>query len=67
MKLWLVTLGSKHVILSALDREYAKTRAQQILRSGNPDNYIVTPLTEHGDAVYLDVKLDLRLSEQQFG
>lgn len=66
MKLWLVTLGSKRVILSALDREYAKSKAHQYL-GGNPDNFTVTPLTEHGDTVYLDVKIDLKLSNQQFG
>lgn len=34
------------------EREYAKREAQRIL-GGNPDRYIVEPLTNHGEPVTL--------------
>lgn len=43
-----VRLVEKNVIVEATDREYAKGYASIIL-GGDPDYYIVTPLTERGD------------------
>lgn len=39
-----------NVIVDATDREYAKRHAKHIL-GGNPDQYIVTPLTEPGERI----------------
>lgn len=49
---WLVTLGVEHVIIMAVTREYAKSHASRIL-SHDPDTYIVTPLTNPGEEVYI--------------
>lgn len=45
-----------HVLVNANDREKAKRRAHSALR-GNPDNYIVNPLTRPGEAVSIDLSL----------
>jgi len=56
MIVFLVTseLGGVHVICTATNREYAKSKASQFL-GGNPDEYIVSPLTNKGDKVHLDI------------
>lgn len=61
MKLWLVTRAGHHVVLSALNREYAKSKSQEIL-GGDPDEYTVTPLTNEGDRVHLDLNIDLNIN-----
>lgn len=37
----------ENVIVPATTREYAKSHASHIL-GGNPDDYIVDPITKHG-------------------
>lgn len=53
---WIVEIGNTHVILntSRPDREEAKRKAHKWL-GANPDHYTVTPLTESGDRVHLDI------------
>lgn len=56
MKLFLVTAGTRHVVINIPEgligdeREYVKRESFRILY-GNPDNYTVEPLTNHGDLV----------------
>lgn len=52
-KLFLVKNGNVNFITYQWHREAAKQAAQPIL-SGNPDNYLVTPLTEDGDKIAFD-------------
>lgn len=61
--LWLVTRKETkhHVVCSAMNREYAKSKSHQILL-GNPDDYVVTPLTEEGDRVHLDISINLDIN-----
>lgn len=47
----------KHVSW-ALDREDAKRKAQRWMGE-DPDHYIVTPLTNRGDRVHLDLTLNV--------
>jgi hypothetical protein len=47
-----------NVIASADGREMAKRMAVGILR-GNPDQYIVTPITEHGSRTILMVAAEV--------
>ena len=54
MKFWLVTLNGVHVICNSRTREFAKSKAHSCL-GGNPDTYVVTPLTDAGERVNLDV------------
>lgn len=52
---WVVELGNAHVIVGVIgDRENAKQRAFKWL-GGDPDAYTVTPITEPGDRVHLDI------------
>lgn len=57
---WVVEIGNTHIILNTQrqDREEAKRKARQWL-GGNPDNYTVTPITEPGDRVRLDVTVQV--------
>lgn len=57
---WVVELGNAHVILNTQrqDREEAKYQAQKWL-GGDPDDYTVTPITEPGDRVRLDVTVQV--------
>jgi hypothetical protein len=50
--LFMVEMGNRHVLVWAIEREEAKRQARSWLRD-NPDNYIVTPLTEPGDSIHL--------------
>ena len=54
MILWLVEIGNIHVVCTARNREYAKSKAHAFI-GGNPDDYTVTPLTEAGDRLHLDI------------
>jgi hypothetical protein len=57
--LWLVETGNMHVVVwCKQDREEAKRRARTHI-GGNPDNYVVTPLTAPGDRVKLDITLNV--------
>lgn len=47
---------TSRVITDAVDREHAKNIARPWL-GGNPDNYVVTPLTKHGDRIKIDIAL----------
>lgn len=47
----------KVVITQGVDREEAKRSAQPELR-GNPDNYIVEPLTKPDDTVILKLNIE---------
>lgn len=42
------------VIVTARNREYAKSKAANFL-GGNPDKYIVEPLTQMGYRVHFDI------------
>lgn len=57
---WVVEYGNAHVILNTQrpDREEAKRRAFKWLE-GDPDKYVVTPITEAGDRVRLDVTVQI--------
>lgn len=58
-QLWLVEWGVAHVIVGVIgDRERAKERASKWL-GGNPDVYTVTPLTEPGDRIHLDITIQV--------
>jgi hypothetical protein len=68
--LWHVRLNetaNKIIILSAFDREDAKRKAFLYFgagefhnpTAGNTDNYVVTPLSERGDQVKLDVIVNI--------
>ena len=54
MIFFLITDGNNHVICTANNREFAKSKAAGFLK-GNPDHYVVTPLTNEGETVHLDV------------
>lgn len=54
--LFRVTQKNTHVITWANDREDAKREAHPLL-GGDPDRYIVDPLTEMGDSIYLAISL----------
>jgi len=57
MRIFLVTSKenmSVHAICTAVNRDYAKSKASQFL-FGDPDEYIVTPLTNEGDRIHLDI------------
>lgn len=49
--------GNVHVLTYALDRERAKRNAQRWIE-GDPDKYVVTPLTDPGDRIKLDIILN---------
>jgi hypothetical protein len=65
MILFMVEYGNAHVITFASGREQAKQNAKNWLGDyrrplhdfygNNPDNYTVTPLTEPGDRIHLDI------------
>lgn len=55
---FLVTRGNAHVITVGLDREDAKRTAHRWL-DGNPDEYIVTPLTREGDRIKIDLTVQV--------
>lgn len=42
------------VVVNAYDRELAKRAAERHL-GGNPDNYIVSPVSEPGAKVHIDI------------
>lgn len=44
------------VIVTATGRDYAKSKASQFI-GGDPDNYIVTPLTQAGDYIHFDISI----------
>lgn len=48
--------GNVHVLTNALNREGAKRNAERWM-GGNPDTYVVTPLTAPGDRIKLDITL----------
>ena len=54
--LFMVEYGNVHVILNALNREDAKRRARNWI-GYDSEKYTVTPLTEKGDRIKLDVTL----------
>jgi hypothetical protein len=56
MILFMVEVGNVHVITWAHGREGAKRNANTWI-GGDPDKYIVTPLTAPGDRVHLDITL----------
>lgn len=45
-----------HAIVQAKGREGAKQLAKSLLIFGDPDNYVVTPLTADGDRVHISVE-----------
>jgi hypothetical protein len=49
-RFFIVSSGVLHVITNSMDREGAKINAQPFL-AGNPDHYVVSPLTNPGDVV----------------
>lgn len=55
-QLFMVEYGNAHIITYAHDREQARRNALDWL-GANPDDYIVTPLTEKGDRIKLDIIL----------
>lgn len=57
-RLWLVVLGSHRVICTGLDREDAKREAHNYM-GGNPDTYIVEPLSNIGDTVRLQITVSV--------
>lgn len=50
--------GNVHVLTFALSREDAKRNAARWIE-GDPEKYIITPLTEKGDRVKLDIILNV--------
>lgn len=50
---FMVEFGNIHFFTYAFGREDAKRRSERWI-GGNPDSYIVTPLTEQGDRIALD-------------
>lgn len=54
MILFLVRRDKRVVIMSASDREAAK-RMSFVYLKGNPDQYVVSPITEEGDLVCIEV------------
>jgi len=52
--LFIVSDGNYHVIVTALNREYAKSKAAGFL-GNDPDEYVVSPLTKPGDSIHLDI------------
>lgn len=58
MILFQVTNNNAHVITWSFDREDAKRRAAPWL-SGDRDKYVVTPLTNPGDRVKLDITISI--------
>lgn len=55
-QLFLVSFGNIKVITWALGRESAKRNAHDWI-GGNMDQYIVSPLTNPGDRIHLDITL----------
>lgn len=55
-KLFMVELGNIHYLCYAGDREDAKRRARNWI-GDDPDNYIVSPLTEQGDRIHIGLTL----------
>lgn len=53
---FMVEMGNIHVFTYQLDRESAKRDAHAWI-GGNPDDYIVTPLTTPGDRIRLNMTL----------
>jgi hypothetical protein len=58
MQLYMCETGNAHVLTWASGREDAKRKARVWL-SGDPDKYIVTPLTDPGDRVHLAITLNV--------
>lgn len=54
--LFMIELDTAHVLTLARDREEAKRNAHRYLRNVM-DDYIVTPLTEIGDSLQIDMSL----------
>lgn len=54
--LYLVSYGNIRYVTWAFDRENAKRQAQSWI-GGNPDEYIVSPLSELGDRVHIALTL----------
>ena len=50
---FMVEMGNVHFFTYAFNREAAKRNAVKYI-GGNPDDYIVTPLTVPGDRIALD-------------
>lgn len=54
--------GNRHVLINISsgligdEREYVKREARRFL-FGNPDYYTVTPLSSHGDPVFLSLSI----------
>lgn len=61
MKFFLIKLNelsTEVVICSARDQQDAKIKANKWLVH-NPDNYVITPLTNPGDRVHLDITVSV--------
>jgi hypothetical protein len=54
--IFMVQMGNVRVFVWATDREDAKRQAHSWIGS-DPDNYIVTPLTNLGDRIHLSLTL----------
>lgn len=54
--LFMVVHGRSRVFTYAMDREHAKNNARSWL-GHDPDQYIVEPLTNKGDAIKIDLTL----------
>lgn len=52
----MVEMGNIHYFTYTADRESAKRNAGRWI-GGNPDDYIVTPLTERGDRIHFGITL----------
>lgn len=66
-QLYLVGFGNIRYLCDANDREEAKRRAAKWIcyentphiPVPNPDQFVVTPLTNHGDRIKLDITLSI--------
>jgi hypothetical protein len=56
--LFLVEMGNIHFLCYANDREDAKRQAHRWM-GADPDKYIVSPLTEPGDRVRIEMSLSI--------
>lgn len=56
--LWMVEFGNIHVITNGYTREDAKRSAHKWI-GADPEQYVVTPLTEKGDRIKIDITLQV--------